>query len=1443
MVADLPRANDPVRLFVRDTLEPGAVYGEGALQVDAAAHVGLSRAEPLVIVPPRAEQNGRTLLPENVRPMADLIRVTQAWNELAPIDTLRAIYAPESFALAARMRADGRHLVAPPAVADAVELLAGEGLLASGNGTRSGAGAGAEPGHGHGHGDLHDLAAMATGMGLGTDTGNFPAAGVIEPVALLRNPTDQRKGGARPVHLIDPTIGPLGAQARLAAQTGGAEKADPKRTYHAALNANRVRYYAADPVLDPTHAFGLRPREYPMLQRIIAESREAWLGRDAMHNAAAESMPRTAIEMVTKAFLHDARQPPDPAFSERECCAGDNCRVRQLAREEGRPAFGYCPKEFQTPVQQTAWRDRRLRGVPLATEAPAGLCYVCTSARWTDLVLNGLLHKQAPMHPVNTIQVEVGRGGYASDALLPEVVDGVKTCISGHVPFFDKAHLQFELMPDGRAILYEVNVDFHVSLSQSNTCLGVRKSRALAGASVSGMRPLTPARAAEHMRHWNSGRLPHRWVQFLCTVPLPVLADRALVDAAKEQHPTREPTRVPVLWLRQAYGLDSCDQTIPEPIARAFRERLAPLTGQQLQRHFHCDTPTALAEFLSVQLRGALTTFEDAVEYAHNHPEGVELILDLVFDPGAAAYPWARAAFGVEFAGLPTRRPDTLLWCTTVWRILVALLAQRILRPWAVAASDEEYSRYTRYFVQTHLAFLATIYTTLALARPGFDNDRGISDEWWLCYDARREAHLVEVYPQATAVVCAEELPDLSPLIFATNDSYDMPGKKSPMSQLNAVSHPYFKARHGVCQRRGFDGIITGSMLNYPSVGAALALTMRAVLLGNLPGAGAPLTLAAAIRVHGSFAGKSVPPALVAWVNAHPLVSMALLREHHFYACEANGIVDEVRSLSRSWQRFKALARQCSAQIRRYVATEVATGGLLAPLDWSVLEQKVETTSVGEVLRWHEKQKEHNVKLRKDSDVGLLLKKMRPEEKRLSRAVLAAAYDFVRADGRLEAVHICAFRAARQRQTPLDGPGGSIVRSALRTGYLKLLGMSEASFVALRDWLHLSVEYASPDNPIKNAFRIMVDTAPQDVVLLKTYLRLVEYYSSSVPFFLPEQQMRQTLLAARADLAMPDFVASAPRLGYAYYCEGCLSWATSTVEMSRELLCLPPVDMTAKKRRRRAAAAARRTAEGAVPAGGAGAGALAVDHQKKQIPPRPWPPRPCFLGDGRAASMKKVFFNPLDAKLYCNRVHGETLGNKPVDEAPATGYGKDLVLGDFEPEDAEADAEPENGEAKDVSRPLFDDMNCNKPLIAVDMVGVWKWARGRLYGLCVYCARLCEVHSVNMTNLGLSCGEHALVNEYPKYHRLWKHIIRPATREPESGAAPANQHCFICPTAEPATTEADVYDRQYMRAKIGLCDWHHHCVRALLPRAKNIVTPPVALSTLLSVASRGGTIQ
>jgi hypothetical protein len=1429
---EAPRANDPVRLHVRETLERRAVYAQGALQADMTASV--SQAVPTVVLPPRAEHNARTLLPEHVRPMADLLPMTQAWNETAPMDVLRYMYAPNMFALAARLRADGQHLVAPQAVADAVETLAGIGADSLNRESPVGA----------------DKSATAPSAERDAEPTAplFPAAGTVESVTLLKKPMDTRKGGARPVHLVDPAIGPLSApQRQLPTVQGGGPRADPKRVYHEALEAFSLSYYAEDPVPDPRLAFGLQPRMYPMLQNIIAESREHWTGNNDLNNAAAEAMPRTTVETVQRAYLQEALLPPDPAFQERACCAGDNCRVRRLAREEDRPNVGYCPKEFFTPTQQDAWRRRRQANAPLADEKPPGLCWLCTLGHWTDVHMNGLRHKQAPLHAMNTIKVYVGRGGYATDCLLPEALDHVKTTIAGHVPYFDKMHYQFEQLPDGQTVLCEVNSDFHDSLSQSNTCLGVRKTRALAGSAFSGTRPLTPERAAAHLRHWNATHLPRMWVHFLCTAPGPVLADRALVDALGV---SREPTRVPVLWLRQAYGLDS-RETVPPTIREAMRVRLAPTTGAQLMRHFRCDTPTALAQQLVRDMRGALTPFEDAVEHAATHPREVERVIDLLFDPAATALSWVRDAVGSEFAGLVMQRPprDTdggLLWRTVLWRTVVALLAQRVLRPYALAATGEECARNTRYFIHTHLAFLVTVYS--ALARPGA-RLCVLDDAYWLQPPADKaggEAPLVAAYPQATAVVCAEELPDMSPLLFSTNDTYDMPGKKSPMSQINAILQPEFKTLNGTCQRRGFDGIIHSSMLNYSSVGAVLALIMRVVLLGNLPNTAAPLPLAAAMRVHASFCDAAVPARLLAWVRAHPLISMALLREHHFFVCESNGIVDERRSLFKSWQRFKALARQCGGQIRRFIAAETATRGLRAPFDWSVLEQPVGNTSVGEVLHWHEKQKEHNVKLRKDSDVGLLLKKMRPEEKRLDLATLEKAYAWMRADGRLEATHICAFRAARQRQTALEGAGalaGSLMRSAVPTGYLKLLGLSEVSFTALRDWLHLSVEFASPDNPIKKAFAVMVDTCPQDVVLLKTYLRLVEYYSNSLPFFLPDDQTRATILAARADLGMPDFVATSPRLGYAYYCRGCLTWATPLVEPSNELLCLPPVALTSKKRR------VRRVN----PAGLSGAaGALPVAQTRKKPPPaRPWPARPCLIGEGRATCMKKVVFNPLDATLYCHRCDlpgaaaAAARAAAEVANSSASPLGSDVrakaASDDSAQDDGDDDDEErdDDDEAHDVSRPLFDDMNCTQPLLAMDMLGVWRWARGRLYGICVYCARLCEVHAVNLTNMGLSCGEHALVNEYPRFHRIWKHIQRPVVP-----AAPllVPQRCFFtgCETRQRVMTEVDVYDAQFTRAKIHLCEWHHHCVRALLPRAKNTVTPPVSLQTMLAIAARTG---
>lgn len=1465
--SDVVRTNDPVRLHVRETLEKRAVYEHGALQLDPAVAKLVPRAKPDVVLPPRAEHNARTLLPEYVRPMVELLPVTQTWMDMSPMDAMRALYSPNLYGLAARMRVGGQHFVAPQEVIDAVETFTN--TSGASNGPSSG-----------------DPLQLQEGNAAAAEVARpdlFPSSGVVDAPVLLKKPVDARAGGSRPVHLLDVNVGALGAPQRLVQQqTPGAPRGDPKRAYHEALASYRLKYYDVDPIPDPEIPFGRAPRAYPMFKDLFEDSAAQWLGNNDLTNQSAEGMPRTNIELCSRAYLQDALLPPDPAFGERGCCADSACRGAQLAIEEDRKGLKYVVKEFQTPSQQDAWRKRRLAGVPLSEEPPPGLCLVCTSWHVTNQVMNGLQHKQQPLQPINTFRVFVGKGGYSAESLLPEVLDGVKTCISGHVPYFDKMHYQFEQLKDGRTVLCEVNTDFHDSLSQSNTCLGVRKTRALAGSALSGFLPLTPERAASHMRFWNAVHLPIKWVRYLCTAPKPVLADRALVDAAAsyKANGAREPTRVPVLWLRQAYGLDSRD-TIPDPIATAIRERMAPTTGWQLMQHYGCETPTELARQLVCDLRGALVPFEDAVDYVAQHPVEVDRVLAFLYDPGAAMnYTWVRDAILTEFAGLPNTRPPSetnkgLVWRTVVYRIIVALLAQRVLRPWPVTATGELYARNTRYFIHTHLSYLVEQHG--ALSRPG-EASCILDDDYWLeLVPGQEEPRLTRAYPQSTNVCCFEELADLSASLFAVNDTYDMSGKKSPPSLLNALLHPEQKSFHGTCQRRGFDGILCNSMQNYPSVGALFMLIMRVVLLGNLPNASVPVTLAAAIRITATFSEDLTQERMSAWIRAHPLISMALLREHRFALGEANGVVDERRSLYCGWQRFKALARQCGAQIRRFISYETAAHGIRAPFDWSVLEQRVGNTSVGEVLHWHEKQKEHNIKLRKDSDVGLLLKKMRPEEKRLTPEALEDAYEWMRSDDRLEATHICAFRAARQRQTPLDGTG-DVMRSALPTGYLKLLGLSEPSFTALRNWMHLSIEFSSPDNPIKKTFAHMVDTCPRDVVLLKTYLRLVEYYSNSLPFFLPADQFRATIRAARTDLGMPDFVASSPRLGFAYYCRGCLTWATPVVEPSSELLGLSTMPNASKKRRRRGNV----NANAAAPA----PAAAPVNLNKKKIPPRPWPARPCLTAEGRASCMKKVVFHPLEAQLYCHRyrpiaTQGDGVDEKdandtvpwvqdddredaPLDSQPTTEktekkkkkkkHKKNIATrgddGDDDDDDDEndsdedSDSDKENDDAHDVSRPLFADMNCSKPLIAMDMLGVWRWARGKPYGLCVYCARLCEVHSVNMTNLGLSCGEHAITSEYPRYHRIWKHIQRPSTASAEVRKLVSDRCCFPdCDTLQRSMIEVDVYDSLYRRSKVHLCDWHHHCVRALLPRTKDTVVPPVPLKTLFAVATRNGKIS
>jgi hypothetical protein len=261
-----------------------------------------------------------------------------------------------------------------------------------------------------------------------------------------------------------------------------------------------------------------------------------------------------------------------------------------------------------------------------------------------------------------------------------------------------------------------------------------------------------------------------------------------------------------------------------------------------------------------------------------------------------------------------------------------------------------------------------------------------------------------------------------------------------------------------------------------------------------------------------------------------------------------------------------------------------------------------------------------------------------------------------------------------------------------------------------------------------------------------------------------------------------------------------------------------------------------------------------LESVKKKKKPRPWPARDLGIGDGRAFCMTDMSLNPLTLTKHCVRGHvdankEETLlvaaEAKLARERGELDSSSDSVSTstdeseEEEEEEEEDDDESEDntppqpglgavrqargkkaeGEVEDISRLLLADyFHCRKPLSMIDLTAVVKRLAHRLYSRCVYCGRVCEMLSANQTNLGLSCGEHALPLEYPLYHRIWRHIQRPP-HNPGSACAHMPKRCCKCwqfDSQEMLTLWE--HDARYKLRQVTLCKHHAHEAKARLWR-------------------------
>ncbi len=724
---------------------------------------------------------------------------------------------------------------------------------------------------------------------------------------------------------------------------------------------------------------------------------------------------------------------------------------------------------------------------------------------------------------------------------------------------------------------------------------------------------------------------------------------------------------------------------------------------------------------------------------------------------------------------------------------------------------------------------------------------------------------LAVMYPQASRIICGEELADLALAIIASSPWYDTGNKKALETIFQILIHIFIcKMLNQSCQRRGFYAILDRGSKKCAPIEKLLDNIILCMMLGNVRGEVDPVPLVTAIRIRAMFAPHATfmeTSSLKKFMAQKHLTLRSLLIGFYVgYTIECEPTMRRILYGSKKFVRYVTFIRHANAMWRREFTQQTAEKGMNAPINWDNIEyvtikkRNPKTGNIsyfrsGHMMTIHERTLNVFTKLKKGRFEEILLKKMTAIEETLN-IDNAEMTKRMHENGRIDAIILVSWVQAKRSGSPSSSLRDIIT---FQTFWFKYFGMSEIGLDWLREWQFRYHEYDTRDDNLKKKTKMLYDHCPLDYVILKTFCRLFDYYRTNQVFFLPEHETRLQIQALRSALGIESKSAPPPLLGKGYFCEGCLTWADS--------ICTVHPVLTGDLRATREALNNLIKGETEVPSGSNLAEQLAFGTN---------------ANDGQVVGLRAAFVNPMDTHLYCRRGRSALLRasetkKETLATTPVLGFEDDDDVDDAADDDAHAGrsdaiqdpyaqlAETVDNQnwaiqhgarlaammqpvippppvtkkqekkkkgkkrtVKDISRVVLigTRYSCKNKLMIRDLVGAHWRVRNRSYGLCWVCGIKIEVHDTNGGHNGTDCGKHIRIAEYPDYHRRWLALGIPRSLA-ESTLNPVRLNlgpCIACRTQEAVRT-INVHDFMMKRTRFPLCQYHVNCCRPLIPHA------------------------
>ena len=628
------------------------------------------------------------------------------------------------------------------------------------------------------------------------------------------------------------------------------------------------------------------------------------------------------------------------------------------------------------------------------------------------------------------------------------------------------------------------------------------------------------------------------------------------------------------------------------------------------------------------------------ITQALHHPGSIQwhqfgLLTALTQDSYWANYPIPEAVLRHT-----EERRNYCIWLTCVWRMNVTVLLCKLVCPWDDEKSRDWLTYQCKLFRDTHLDLLSLMAK------------RNIRVDEETCHLLR------DYYPLANRVCCAEELPDF--VGYATDTFKTGSNLKERSSLDDKIGHIYVgKTGPNICMIRNFYDIVIRYGEEDVIIYDILKNVIKCVLLGNLPNSRGSLNIVARIKINLSFfadeADADIPEHVFHEVTKNKPMKrtrskkktkdelvyrktnfklwlllcrhfvLYLLKEFLFYIAESSHWFNQLLCVDYKFIRYRDIVLVGNGRCRKKLSQQAKESAINVPFDWRVIEFEEKSTETydtksGEIKKTHAWSLTVARKVQKDDFMKILAKKMTNTEESIGLNATYKPFYYVAANGEtaspgcmiaLEELHFICWCIAKM--TKASGPW---------TRWFQVIGMSQDGVETIRMWLFLYNTYDIPDNTLKKLIKEFHGKSTTDYMILKTVLKLIEYYKQEQIFHLPLSYAKKQIYALRRLLGVEDWQPTPSLLGFAYQCHGCHKFANVIIEpddpnMPRPL---PPPPSSSSLQKKALCTTAN---------------ALKSDGVKKTTSTTTVPTEKTTIATSCFLNM--AFYNMEDGRLYCSK--------------------------------------------------------------------------------------------------------------------------------------------------------------------------------------------------------------